>query len=109
MVQKKQALHVHAQHPRHTYAHFTRHDHTHSHVHTRVYKCTHCGRKGHLAKYYYDRLDHFNFAYKNVWVPYKTNPKGPKKIWVPKPPPCVFNVGVLTLKKDKIRIGPNNV
>ena len=42
----------------------------------------------------YNKLHHFNFANnKNFWVPYKTNPKGPKKIWVPKSPPCVFYVG----------------
>ena len=33
---------------------------THSHVHTRVYKCTHCGRKGHLAKFYFDKINHIN-------------------------------------------------
>ena len=46
---KKQAPHVHAHHSQHAYAHFARHDHTHTHMHPRVYKCTHCGRKGHLA------------------------------------------------------------
>ena len=50
---KKQVPHVHAQHPHHAYAHFARHDHTHTHMHPRVYKCTHCGRKGHLAKFYF--------------------------------------------------------
>ena len=79
LFQKKQAPHVHAHHPRHTYAHFAHHDHTHSHVHRRVYKCTHCSRKGHLARFCFDRLNHTNFANKDVWVPYNANPHGPKK------------------------------
>ena len=54
LFQKKQVLHVHAQHPQHAYAHFAHCDHTHTHMHPRVYKCTHCGRKGHLAKFLYD-------------------------------------------------------
>ena len=51
LFQKKQAPHVHAHNPRYTYAHFAHHDHTHSHMYARVYKCTHCGRKGHLASF----------------------------------------------------------
>ena len=79
LVQRKQAPHVHAHHPRHTYAHFAYHDHTHSHVHSRVYKCTHCDRKGHLAKFYLDKINSINFANKNVWVPNNANPRGPKE------------------------------
>ena len=30
---------------------------------------------------------------KNVWAPYKANPQGPKRKWVPKFLPCVFDVG----------------
>ena len=91
---KKQTPHVHAHHTHHAYAYVARHDHTPTHKHPKVYTCTHCGRKGHLAKFCYDKLHHSNFANnKNFWVPYKTNPKGPKKIWVPKSPPCVFDVG----------------
>jgi len=90
---KKQTPHIHAQH-HHTFAYVARHDHTHTHKHPKMYKCTHCDRKGHLAKFCYDKLHHINFANnKNFWVPYSTNPKGPKKKWVPKPPPCVFDVG----------------
>ena len=63
---KKQAPHVHAHHPRNTYAYFAHHDHTHSHVHSRVYKCTHCDCKGHLAKFCYDKINSINFANKNV-------------------------------------------
>ena len=86
MFSKKQTPHVHAHHS-HAYAHFARHNHTHTHMHLRVYKCTHCGRKGHLAKFCYDKINALNFANKNVWVPYKTNPQGPKRKWVPKSPP----------------------
>ena len=87
------------------YAHPTRHiphvhhDHTHSHMYARVYKCTHCGRKGHLAKFYFNKINHLNFTNKEVWVPFNTNPHGPKKkIWVPKSPPLVFDVGVSSHK-----------
>ena len=91
---KCQHPHVHAHHSHHAYSLFARHDHTHTHMHLKVYKCTHCGRKGHLAKFCYDRIHHVNFANnKYVWVPYKTNPKGPKRKWVPKFPPFVFDVG----------------
>ena len=92
MFSKKQTPHIHAHH-HHAYAYVARHDHTHTHKHPKVYKCTHCGRKGHLAKFCYDKINHLNFANKIVWVPYKANPQGPKKKWVPKPPPCVFDVG----------------
>ena len=63
-------------------------------MHARVYKCTHCGRKGHLGKFYYDRVYPFNFAKKNVWVSLDAKPRGPKRQWVPRSPPFVFDVGV---------------
>ena len=94
MFSKKQTPHIHAHHPHHAYAYIARHDLTHTHKHPKVYKCTHCGRKGHLAKFYFDKLHILNFANKkNVWVPYKSNPKGPKRKWVPKSPPFIFDVG----------------
>ena len=64
---KKQTPHVHAHHPHHAYAHFARHDHTHTHMHRRVYVCTHCGCKGHLAKLCYDRINSSNFAKKKCF------------------------------------------
>ena len=107
MFSKKQTPHIHAQH-HHAFAYVAHHDHTPTHKHTKVYTCTHCGRKGHLRKFCYDRLYHFNFAknknvkepknFANNNVPYKSNPKGPKKVWVPKPPPHVFDVGEGSLK-----------
>ena len=42
----------------------------------------------------FDRLNSFNFRNKNVWVLNVTNPFEPKKIWVPKSPPLIFDVGV---------------
>ena len=63
-------------------------------MHPRVYKCTHCGRKGHLAKFCYDKINSLNFANKNVWVSNHANPRGPKRKWVPKSQPLVFDVGV---------------
>ena len=63
-------------------------------MHARVYKCTHCGRIGHLAKFYFDKINHINFTNKNVLVPNNANPRGPKRKWVPKFSPLVFDVGV---------------
>ena len=60
-------------------------------MHSKVYKCTHCGRKGHLTKFYFDK-EPKHVA--NKKVPYKANPQGPKRKWVPKSPPCVLDVGV---------------
>ena len=48
---------------------------------THVYTCTHCGRKGHLVKFCYDRIHDSNFANKYVWVRKRANPNGPKKVW----------------------------
>ena len=91
MFRKKHAPHMHAHHTRHTHAH---HAHAHDSKYTHVYTCTHCGRKGRLAKFYYDRLNISNFANKFVWVRKGVNPHGPKKVWVPKSTPIVFDVGV---------------
>ena len=90
---KKQTPHVHAHH-HHAYAYVARHDHTHTHKHPKVYKCTHCGRKVHLAKFCFDKLHVLNVAKnKSVWVPLNANPRGPKRKWVPKSPPFIFDVG----------------
>ena len=91
---KKQVPNIHAHHSHHAYAHFARHDHTHAHMHPRVYTCTHCGCKGHLAKFCFDKIHHINFAKKNDWVSLDANPRRPKRKWVLKSPPCVFDVGV---------------
>ena len=74
---KKHAPHVHAHHPRHT--RHVHHDHTHSHMYARVCTCTHCGRKGHLVRFYYDRLNPVNFVNNNVWVRKGANPMDPIK------------------------------
>ena len=87
---KKQVPHVHAHHHHHAYAYVVRRDHTHTHKHPKVYMCTHCGRKGHLAKFCFDK-EPKHFA--NTYVPYNANPQGPKRKWVPKAPPFVFDVG----------------
>jgi len=50
-------------------------------MYARVYTCTHCDRKGHLAKFCFNRLNVLNA---NVCVRHKTNLQGPKKVWVPK-------------------------
>jgi len=95
MIRKKHAPHLHAHHSRHTHAY---HVHTHDTLYVRVYTCTHYGRKGHLTKFCYDRLNISNFASKNIWTRRGTNPHGPKKVWVPKITPIFFDVGVGSLK-----------
>ena len=91
MFRKKQVPFLHAHHPRHTHA---SHVHVHNTMYAHVYTCIHCGRTGHLTRFCYDRLNLLNFANKNVWVPYDANPHGPKRKWVPKSSPLVFDVGV---------------
>ena len=39
-------------------------------------------------------INHINFVNKNVWVPNNANSRGPKRKWVPKSPPLVFDIGV---------------
>jgi len=52
MFRKKHTPHMHAHPSWHTHAY---HAHTHDSMYANVYTCTHCGRKGHLAKFCYDR------------------------------------------------------
>ena len=47
LFRKKQVPSFHAHPPRHTHAPHGHHHHLYAHVYT----CTHCGRKGHLAKF----------------------------------------------------------
>jgi len=89
LVRKKQVPSFHAHPPRHTHA-----PHGHHHTYAHVYTCTHCGRRGHLAKFCFDRLNIDNLAKKFVWVREGTNPHGPKRVWVPKTTPPLFDVGV---------------
>ena len=78
------------------------HKHAHSHKHAlmygRIYTCAHCGRKGHLAKFCYAKL---NMSNKNVWVQEDSNPKGPKKIWVPKDTPNLIDTGPLPRLRER--------
>ena len=91
MFQKKHAQPMHAHHTRHTHAY---HTHTNDSMYAHVYTCTHCGRKGHLAKFYYDRINDSNFANKFICVRNGTNPHEPNRVWVPKSTPIVFIAGV---------------
>ena len=58
--------HIHTTHAHtsklHTkYAHVSHAHHTyHAFMFDRVYTCTYCGRKGHLAKFYFDRINASN-------------------------------------------------
>ena len=82
---------MHGHHTRHIHAH---HAHTHDSKYDHVYTCTHCGRKGHLAKFYYDRLNTSKFANKFIWVRKGANPHRTKKVWIPKFILISFDVGV---------------
>ena len=75
MFHKKHAPPMHAQKPWHTHA---SHIHTHNTMYAHVYTCTHCGRKGHLTKFCYDRLNTSNFVNKFVWVRKGANPMDSK-------------------------------
>ena len=88
---KKHAPHMHAHQSRHTHA---SHVHTHDTMYAHVYTCTHYGRKSHLAKFCYGRLNDSNFASRFIWVRKGANPYGPNKVWVPKVTPILFDVGV---------------
>ena len=91
LLRKKQVpSFMHAHPSRHTHAPHGHHHHKYAHVYT----CTHCGRKGHLAKFCFDRLHTPNLAKNFVWVREGTNPHGPKRQWVPKTTPPLFDVGV---------------
>ena len=51
----------HARHTKHTHASHAHHTHTHhAFMYGRVYTCTYCGRKDHLAKFCYDRINASN-------------------------------------------------
>ena len=58
--------HIHATHG-HTSKSHTKHAHLthHAYMCGRVYSCTYCGRKGHLAKFYFDRI---NASNNHIWV-----------------------------------------
>ena len=81
---KKHAPHMHAHHKWHTHAH---HAHTHDFMYANVYTYTHCGRKGHLAKFCFDRINDLNFINRFVWVRKGANPNGFKRVWVLKATP----------------------
>ena len=91
MFRKKHVPSMHAHKSRLTHA---PHVHTHNTMYAHVYTCTHCERKGHLAKFCYDRIHDSNLANKFVWVRKEANPYGPKRVWVPKTTPILFDVGV---------------
>ena len=59
-----------------------------------VHLYTHYGRKGHLAKFCYDRLNDSNFINRYVWVRKGANPYGSNRVWVPKVTPTLIDVGV---------------
>ena len=76
MFLKKHTSHIHAHPSRHTHAH---HAPTHDFMYVNVYTCAHCGCTGHLAKFYYDRINNSNFANKFVWVKKGASPMDPIK------------------------------
>jgi len=89
--QRKPPPHISHTHHVHTYTQHAHHAHNthHSFMYANVYSCTYCDRKGHLAKFCYDRL---NIANNHVCV-HKTNFIGPKKIWVSESTPILNDIG----------------
>ena len=71
--------HISKSHTKHAHAPHAHHAH-HAFMNGRIYTCTYCGQKDHLAKFYFDRI---NASNNHFWVR-STNVIGPKKIWVPK-------------------------
>ena len=63
--EKTQRKHI----PHSSHSHHEKHAHTHQHKHAfmydKVYTCAHCGRKSHLAKFCYAKLNMLN---KNIWA-----------------------------------------
>ena len=87
-----QVQHIHhATHAHHAHTNaFAYHANTHhAYLYAKVYTCTYWDRKGHMAKYCYDRL---NASNSHVWVR-KTNILGPKKVWVPKSTLILNDIG----------------
>ena len=75
MFRKKHAPHMHAHKPGHTHAH---HAHTHDYMYANVYTCIHCGRKGHLAKFCYDRIQIQILQINLFWLGKMLTPMHPK-------------------------------
>ena len=66
--QRKHTPHsFHTNHEKHA-QHAHTHQHKHAFIYGKVYTYAHCGRKGHLAKKFYAKLD---ILHKNVWVQIK--------------------------------------
>ena len=84
MFRKKHIPPMHAHHTWHTHASLI---HTHNTMYAHVYTCTHCGRKGHLAKFCFDRINDSNFANRFVSVRKGANPMDPKEYGYQNPPP----------------------
>ena len=87
LFRKKQILSMHAHKPRHTHA---SHVHSHNMMYAHVYTCTHCGRKGHLAKFCYDCIHDSNLATKFVWVRKGANPWTQKSVGTKDHPYCIW-------------------
>ena len=94
MFPKEKTQRKYTPHASHTHAHS--HQHKHAFMYEKIYTCTHCDRKDHLAKFCYAKL---NMTNKNVWVRENTNPIGPKKIWVPKDTPNLIDTGASSSSK----------
>jgi len=85
--------HAHTTHKSsHVHAHNSHAHKSHTHYafkYGRVYRWTYCGKNGHLAKFCYDQVHRTNNL---VWVN-EDNSLGPKKMWLPKSSPKLFDVG----------------
>ena len=82
MFRKKHAPPMHTNKPRHAHA---PHVHIHNIMYGHVDTCTHCGRKGHLAKFYFDKIHDSNLANKFVWLGKELTSMEPKKYGYQRP------------------------
>ena len=90
MFKKKTTHSSHTSHTPHIQnGHHGDHSH-HAYMYANVYRCSFCGRKGHVSRFCYDRL---NVTNNQVWVK-RTNNPGPTKIWVPKSPHSHVDIGI---------------
>ena len=86
---KSHTKHTHVPHAHHAY---------HAFMYGKIYTCAYCGRKGHLAKFYFDPI---NASDNHISVRKGSNPHGPNKIWVPKLTPILFDVGVALTRRER--------
>ena len=83
LFRKKQISSLHAHIPRHTHA---PHVYIHNTMYAHVYTRTHYGRKGHLAKFCYDKIHDVNLELNLFGLEKMLTPMDPKECGYQRPP-----------------------